>query len=165
MFISALGTTRAAAGSVENQRKIDLDLNYDLAKSAKDAGVDTYVLISSNSANATSSFAYIRLKGEIEDRIKSLGFKHTVILRPGLLLGSRNETRLAEALLRNIAFGLRKVAGGRAVDGWAQDADVIARAAVTAGLKCLEGKGQGEGEGEGGVWILGQKEIVELGKE
>lgn len=165
MFISALGTTRAAAGSVENQRKIDLDLNYDLAKSAKDAGVDTYVLISSNSANATSSFAYIRLKGEIEDRIKSLGFKHTVILRPGLLLGSRNETRLAEALLRNIAFGLRKVAGGRAVDGWAQDADVIARAAVTAGLKCLEGKGQGGGEGERGVWILGQKEIVELGKE
>ena len=53
LFISALGTTRAIAGSVEAQRAIDLDLNLSLARAAHDAGVDTYVLISSASARVT----------------------------------------------------------------------------------------------------------------
>lgn len=40
-FVSCLGTTFAQAGSVEAQRKIDLDLNLSLAKAAKEAGIDT----------------------------------------------------------------------------------------------------------------------------
>ena len=55
---SGLGTTRGQAGSVEKQRKIDLDLNLALAKAAKEAGVQTYVLISSGGANASSRMAY-----------------------------------------------------------------------------------------------------------
>lgn len=59
IFYSALGTTRAAAGSLENQRKIDYDLNLALAKAAKDSGVKVYVLISSSGANSKASFAYM----------------------------------------------------------------------------------------------------------
>lgn len=44
-------------------------------------------------------------------------------------------------------------------DAWAQDADVIAKAAVKAGELCLEG------QREDGVWIVGQSEIIKLGKE
>src|SRR5262249_21734261 len=36
MFLSALGTTQAAAGGLANQRKIDYDLNLSLARAAKD---------------------------------------------------------------------------------------------------------------------------------
>lgn len=41
VFVSCLGTTKAQAGSIDNQRKIDLDLNLTLAQAAKDAGADT----------------------------------------------------------------------------------------------------------------------------
>ena len=39
--MTCLGTTKAAAGSVEEQRKIDLDLNLELAKAAKAEGIET----------------------------------------------------------------------------------------------------------------------------
>ncbi|KAF2271344.1 NAD(P)-binding protein [Westerdykella ornata] len=158
LFLSALGTTRAAAGSIANQRKIDLELNYDLAKAAKEHGVETYVLISSSGASATSRFAYPAMKGELEERVKALGFKHCVILRPGLILGERQERRWAEGVARGLAGVLKGVSPGF-VEGWAQDAGVIARAAVRAGVECIEGRGKE------GVWEIGQGEIVRLGRE
>ncbi|KAF2193986.1 hypothetical protein K469DRAFT_709458 [Zopfia rhizophila CBS 207.26] len=157
IFFSGLGTTRGQAGGVEAQRKIDLDLNFDLAKAAKDAGCTTYVLISSTSANSKSSIPYSKMKGELEDKVKELGFKHTVFVRPGLIVGSREDSRPAEAIVRSIASGLGKLSP-MLVNSWAQDAGVIAKAAVNAGLQCEEGKNEG-------VWTVGQKEIIELGKE
>lgn len=41
IFVSCLGTTRAAEGGVDAQRKIDLDLNRDLAEQARKDGADT----------------------------------------------------------------------------------------------------------------------------
>jgi uncharacterized protein YbjT (DUF2867 family) len=158
IFLSGLGTTKAAAGSIEAQRKIDYELNLDLARAAKDAGVDTYVLISSGSANAQSRFAYVRMKGELEDAVKGLGFKHTVILRPGLIVGGRGDSRPAEFAFQSVARAFRTITPAL-TDFWAQDATTIARAAVNAGIKCLEG------EREPGVWVLGQGDIVALGKE
>lgn len=102
--------------------------------------------------------AYPKMKGELEEKVKALGFKHTVILRPGLIVGTRQESRPAEAALRYVAGGLSKLSGSL-VDFWAQDADVIAKAAVEAGLQCVEGKR------EAGVWEVGQAEIVRLGKK
>ncbi|KAF2250341.1 NAD dependent epimerase/dehydratase family protein-like protein [Trematosphaeria pertusa] len=158
VFFSALGTTRSAAGSVEAQRKIDVDLNLELAKAAKDAGVETYVLISSGGANASGSFPYLKMKGELEERVKELGFKHTVILRPGMILGSRPESRPVEAVVRGFAGALRKISPAL-TNFWGQEASTIARAAVQAGVMCLEGKR------EDGVWMVTQAEIVKLGTE
>ncbi|KAF3042662.1 Protein fmp52, mitochondrial [Didymella heteroderae] len=157
IFFSGLGTTKAQAGSIEAQRKIDYDLNLALAKAAKDAGVDTYVLISSGSANSQSSFAYIKMKGELEDSVKALGFKHTVVVRPGLILGGREDSRPAEFAIQKVA-GLFKSVTPKLTDFWAQDAATIARAAVNAGVQCVDGKK------EEGVWVLGQDEINTLGK-
>lgn len=157
IFFSGLGTTRAQAGSFDNQRKIDYDLNLELAKAAKDAGAETYVLISSSGANSKAYFAYPKMKGELEDAIKALGFKHTVILQPGLIVGGRQDSRPAEAALRGLAKGLRGLTP-KLSDFWAQDASWIARAAVTAGVQCMEGKK------EDGVWTVSMAEIVALGK-
>ncbi|KAF2117216.1 NAD dependent epimerase/dehydratase family protein-like protein [Lophiotrema nucula] len=158
VFFSGLGTTRAQAGGVEAQRKIDVDLNYDLAKAAKEAGVETYVLISSASANSKARVPYSQMKGELEDKVGALGFKHTIILRPGLIVGAREDSRPAEFAIRSIANGLKKLSS-MLVDPWAQDADVIARAAIVAGLEAAEGKGKE------GVTVLAQKDIVALGKK
>lgn len=158
IFFSGLGTTRGQAGGVEQQRKIDHDLNLELAKAAKAAGVQTYVLISSGGANPKSSMAYPKMKGELEEGVKALGFKHTVILRPGLIVGNREDSRPPEFVIRKIAGFAGHFLGNKAKDFWAQDADVIARAAVNAGLQCVEGKR------EEGDWLLGQADIVRLGR-
>jgi hypothetical protein len=158
IFFSGLGTTRAQAGGLANQRKIDVDLNLALAKAAKEAGVQTYVLISSAGANAASKMAYSQMKGELEDAVKALGFKHTVILRPGLIVGAREDSRAPEFVLRSLANAMGYVSGNKLKDVWAQDAEVIARAAVNAGIQCSEGKK------EDGFWLLSQPDIIKLGR-
>ncbi|KAH6679805.1 hypothetical protein B0J14DRAFT_306766 [Halenospora varia] len=158
IFFSALGTTKGAAGSVAAQRLIDYDLNLSLAQTAKSSGVKVYVLISTGGANSKSMIPYPKMKGELEDKVKELGFEHTVILRPGLIVGDRTESRPAEWVVRKIAGGMSMLGNGF-VDFWAQDKDVIAKAAVAAGLKALEG-----GEGVPKVWEIGQSEVVKLGR-
>ncbi|KAI4276755.1 MAG: hypothetical protein LQ337_002281 [Flavoplaca oasis] len=157
VFISALGTTRAQAGSLDAQRAIDYDLNLALAKAAKDSGTKTYVLISSAAVSAKSRLPYSKMKGELEDAVKALEFPHTIIIKPGLLVGSRQDTRVAEAMLRTVAKGLGSISKGWLTDWWAQDVDVIGRAAVAAALECSEGKR------EEGLWIVGQADIVRMG--
>ena len=44
VFVSCLGTTRSAAGGVDKQRKVDVDLNISLAEKAKADGADTVYL-------------------------------------------------------------------------------------------------------------------------
>ncbi|CAG8951228.1 hypothetical protein HYFRA_00007975 [Hymenoscyphus fraxineus] len=173
ILFSALGTTKAAAGSIAAQRAIDYTLNLSLAQSAKTAGVKVYVLISSGGANAQSMFAYPKMKGELEDAVKALGFEHVVILRPGLIVGEREESRPAEWVFRKIAGVMGGVRAGLK-DVWAQDDVVIARAGVAAGLKALEGGekvvelGQSDivrlGRTEWKVVELGQSDIVRLGR-
>lgn len=156
VFLSALGTTRAAAGSVAAQRAIDYDLNLALATAARDAGVGTYVLVSSAGTSAASHLPYSKMKGELEAAVKTLEFPHTVILRPGLLVGTRTESRLAEGILRGVASGLMALSP-KLTDFWAQDVDVIGRAAVKAAVECAEGRR------DKGVWVLEQADIVRMG--
>ncbi|CAO1597214.1 hypothetical protein XANCAGTX0491_001033 [Xanthoria calcicola] len=159
VFISALGTTRAQAGSFEAQRAIDYHLNLALAKAAKDLGVKTYVLISSAAVSVNSRFPYSKMKAELEDAVKELGFPHTVIIKPGLLVGSRQDLRLAEAVLQTVAKGLGAISKSWLTEWWAQDTDVIGRAAVAAALECSEDKR------EKGVWSVGQADIIQLGRQ
>lgn len=61
--MTCLGTTKAAAGSIEEQRKIDLDLNLELAKAAKAEGIET-VSIWIRQTSSLSSHAKRRRAGE-----------------------------------------------------------------------------------------------------
>lgn len=91
VVFNAVGTTRAAAGGIDNQWKIDHDLCIENAKAAKAAGVKTYVYISSAGTRAfpSSMVPYSKMKVGVEDAIKELGFDHAVILRPAAILGER----------------------------------------------------------------------------
>lgn len=161
IFISSFGTTRANAGGFENQYKIEHGLNVEMARAAHEAGTKVYVLISSQGANKTSSIPYSRMKGEIEEDIKALGFEHMVILRPGLIAGTREESRPLEAGIRFIAGWAGKVHSSLK-DGWAQEADVIGKAAVNAGLKALEGNVPAGSEK---VWTIEGKNIIAVAKD
>lgn len=67
------------------------------------------ILLSSGASNASSYAPYLRMKGELEDEFKALSFEHTVILRPGLLMGERNELRTAEWATQKLFRGLGAV--------------------------------------------------------
>lgn len=159
IFYSALGTTRAAAGSFEAQRKIDFDLNLALARAAKDAGVRVYVLISSAAVNSKSMMPYSKMKGELEEAIAEIGFEKTVLVKPGLIVGPRSDFRPPEYVLQVVARAMGSISGSALKDFWAQDAEVIGRAAVVAGLMACEGKSP-----EGKVWYVGQSDVVRLGR-
>lgn len=160
IFISAFGTTRAAAGGFENQYAVEHGLNVEMARAARDAGTRVMVLVSSTGANKDASMAYPRMKGEIEEEVKALGFERTVILRPGLIAGTRDESRPLEAAARFVAGWAGKVHQGLK-NGWAQDADVIGKAAVNAGVKALEGDVPAGSEK---VWLLMGSDIIREGK-
>jgi uncharacterized protein YbjT (DUF2867 family) len=97
------------------------------------------------------------MKGELEDAVKGLGFKHVVIARPGLLLGEREKGRLGEGQMQTFTKGMRSLLGHGITDKFAQDSSMVARAAVRAGLACARK------EREEGVWMLEQADIVKLG--
>ena len=158
IFFSALATTRGAAGGFDNQYKLEHDLNVELARAAREAGSKVFVLISAASASKSSRFAYFKMKGEIEEDIKALGFEHTVIVQPGIIAGRREESRPMEAFTRHVASFAGIISSHYLKDGWAQDADVIAKAAVSAGLKAVNGEAPGK------VWELKAADIVRLGR-
>ena len=89
VVFNAVGTTRAAAGGLQNQWKIDYDLCKENAIAAKEAGVKTYVFISSAGTRGllSSYVPYSKMKIGVEDAIKELDFEHAIVLRPGMILG------------------------------------------------------------------------------
>jgi len=82
---SCLGTTLKAAGSKESQWKVDYDYQYEFAKAAKLGGAGRYLLVSSISAKPNSNIFYLRMKGQLDEKVKQLGFEACFIFRPGPL--------------------------------------------------------------------------------
>lgn len=105
LFI-CLGTTIKKAGSQEKFREIDYELPLKIAQSAKNNGVKSCLLISSLGADANSGNFYLQVKGQLEEAILELGFNHTVIMQPSMLLGKREEFRLGEWIGKNMMSAL-----------------------------------------------------------
>jgi uncharacterized protein YbjT (DUF2867 family) len=95
LFI-CLGTTIKKAGSIYRMEQIDRDLPVTLAKKARENGVRHIAVVSSIGADKTSANYYLRIKGEMEQKIMDLDFETSVIVRPSLLLGDRKEKRRGE---------------------------------------------------------------------
>ena len=86
VLFSCLGTTIKAAGSQAAQWKVDYTYQYEAAKAARENGVGTYALVSSIGANPKSKVFYTRMKGELEEAVKQLGFPSCFILQPPSLI-------------------------------------------------------------------------------
>ncbi len=97
-LFSAMGTTIKKAGSKEAQYKIDFTYQYECAKAASENGVGKYLLVSSAGANSKSANFYLRIKGELDEKVSELSFEHINIFRPSILAGKRNERRIGEEL-------------------------------------------------------------------
>jgi len=106
----ALGTTIAAAGSRDAFAAVDLGHVTAFARFALAGGARRLVLVSSVGADPAAANFYLRVKGQAERAVAAIGFEALDIVRPGLLLGARGESRPAEALAQRvmppIAFAL-----------------------------------------------------------
>ena len=101
-----LGTTIAKAGSRAAFRSIDFELPAEIAKSAMKNGVSRWLMVTSIGASESSPSFYLRVKGELEQKIAGLSFKSAHFFRPSLLLGKRSEVRLLEGLSMPVARAL-----------------------------------------------------------
>ena len=91
-----LGTTIKKAKSKENFEKVDYEYVLRAAKLLNKNGGKHFILVSAMGANSKSSIFYNRVKGRVEEDILKLGLPQVTIVRPSLLLGSREETRPGE---------------------------------------------------------------------
>lgn len=94
----ALGTTIKKAGSEEAFRRVDLLYVESMARLARQAGAERFMLISSIGADASASNFYLSVKGAAEDAVAACGYPELHIMRPSLLLGNRGESRPGERL-------------------------------------------------------------------
>ena len=88
---SCLGTTLAVAGSKEAQWRVDYDYQYAFAEHCRQNGVATFVLVSAAGATAQSKLFYNRMKGQLEDAVKALGFPRLLIFQPSILICSNSD--------------------------------------------------------------------------
>ena len=135
-----IGTTQKnVKGDKALYRKIDFDIPVNSANYCKETGCEKFIIVSSAGANSKSNSFYLRLKGEVEEAIKSTGLSAIHIMQPSMLLGNRNEKRMGETLIQGtmklfsfLLFGtLRKF---KAING-----KVLAQAMVTAAKNNKEG--------------------------
>jgi len=103
-----LGTTMKNAGSKEAFKKVDLDYPLALAELADENSCEGFYCISSMGADSKSRVFYNRVKGLMEEKVSSLKIPSIYFFRPSLLIGYREEVRIAEriaiALFRALAF-------------------------------------------------------------
>lgn len=136
VFFSCLGTTKKQAGSIAAQRIVDFDYQLAFARIAFANGIPHYCLVSSSGANASSLSPYLKMKGELEQRVKQLGFKRITLLQPSLLLGQRSDNRTGESIGALFLPALCKLPGlqrFRPIEG-VEVADRLLKQALTTPL-------------------------------
>lgn len=136
VLFSTLGTSLKQAGSKEAQRHIDYDYQLAFAKAARANGVKSLVLLSSIGADSKSSIFYLRLKGELDDAVRDLGFDSLSIVRPPSLIRAKSkrfgETASVKFLQAVNAIGLAKRLAP-------METAVVARSMAALGLDSASG--------------------------
>lgn len=135
-----LGTTIKAAGSQDAFYKVDHDYVVATAKLGKRAGATRIALVSSIGAGGAAGNFYLRVKTETERDVKALGYECVEILRPGLLVGDRQEKRLGE----KFGIAAMKVISGAMVGPLRQYRPIQAADVAGAMIKLLEKDESGE---------------------
>ncbi len=107
-----MGTTLKKAGSKRAQFEVDYTYQANFAHAARERGAKRCFVVSSPGANAQSANFYLRIKGQLDDYVKSLGFE-TILIKPSLIAASRPDVRLGEKLGRFIMAPTRFIPGLR----------------------------------------------------
>ena len=94
----AIGTTKKKTPNEKTYYVIDHDYPVLAASLAKEMGASSVFLVSAIGADAKSGLFYVRTKGVTEHDVIALGFVHTHIFRPSIIMGDRPESRPMEKI-------------------------------------------------------------------
>ena len=86
---------------------MDYTYPYEIAKIGLANGAKRFAIITAMGADSKSLFYYNRVKGDIEENLKKLGYETLLIFRPSLLVGHRSESRFGEKLGERISKFLK----------------------------------------------------------
>jgi uncharacterized protein YbjT (DUF2867 family) len=92
----ALGTTIRKAGSQARFREVDYEYPIRLARFTLGNGAQHFSVVSALGASRSSPFFYSRVKGELEQGLRRMGWPSLAIVRPSLIAGERTEARPLE---------------------------------------------------------------------
>ncbi|OFY47621.1 MAG: hypothetical protein A2X22_02445 [Bacteroidetes bacterium GWF2_49_14] len=109
-----LGTTIRKAGSVAMMERIDRDYPASIARIGAENGIRRVAVVSSMGANPASKNYYLRIKGQMEERIMAAGIAKKVIVRPSMLMGDRVEFRFSEWLAKGVMTVINPLLAGSA---------------------------------------------------
>jgi uncharacterized protein YbjT (DUF2867 family) len=108
VFCSVGTTLKQVNSDMVAYKKIDYDIPVNAARFCAATACPKFLLVSSIGADSQSRNFYLKLKGEVEDKVGSLGLPTVSIFRPSMLLGQRAEFRLGEkigqVLMRALGF-------------------------------------------------------------
>ncbi|MCR9171502.1 MAG: NAD(P)H-binding protein [bacterium] len=93
-----IGTTKKKTPDTELYRKIDFGIPKAAAELCRQNEINTIAIISSVGANSTSSNFYLKTKGEMEQAVLEQNIPNTLLMRPSLIVGDRNEQRTGERI-------------------------------------------------------------------
>lgn len=93
-----IGTTAKKTPDKTLYKKIDYGIPVAAAKLSKENNIPTFLVISAMGANKNSTVFYNKTKGEMENSVLKQQIKNTYVLRPSLIGGDRQETRLLEKI-------------------------------------------------------------------
>mgnify|MGYP003580601780 CR=1 FL=1 len=103
--IWALGTTiKAVGGPQDSFRDVDFGIPLRAATLAAQQNARHFLLVRAIGADAKSRVFYNRVKGELEDALRTMPFRSITIVRPSLLLGDRSEFRLGESVAKRFGW-------------------------------------------------------------
>ena len=91
-----IGTTKQNSPDKNEYKRIERDLPVEIAEIAKANSINSFIYVSSGFADPKNSGAYLRYKGEVEEKLKKLNFTKLGIMRPSFLMGNRKEKRFGE---------------------------------------------------------------------
>jgi len=98
VFCTVGTTQKKVKGDKEAYRKVDYDIPVNAARFCAETGCQHFLLVSSVGANSKGGNFYLKLKGEVEGQIQSIGLPSVSIFRPSMLLGKRQESRPMETI-------------------------------------------------------------------
>lgn len=137
VLFCAIGTTnKQVKGDKAAYRRIDYDIPVNAARYAAMTGCRAFVLVSAVGANSSSGNFYLKLKGEVEDAVRTAPIPSIHFMRPSLLLGERKESRFGEKVGKVVmsAFNFLIPSKYKAIP-----AATVALAMIVAGKKAEAG--------------------------
>jgi uncharacterized protein YbjT (DUF2867 family) len=103
--VCTLGVGQPSKVRREEFVRIDKEAVIEFAKSCKHAGVRHFILLSSVGVNSGSNSFYLRIKGQLEDELKTLKFNHLSLFHPSMIMTPTNRYGFSQAVaLKLIPF-------------------------------------------------------------